>query len=307
METITERFNGREYTIREWPDYWRFVQFVCDEDAIIREGGHSDWGELWSRMPIGDRHRYYNGLSWPDVEAVLTRDGWPEGAAQMRDLGMELEHAIGMEMVSTEPYNHVSGNCVDVAAYLSGAPECMINMEHVQREGAGKVLSILCNLQAHFEVGSLEFMNRGAATMAVIDLLESAGYRLEVWGLSGMSNFTEERVDVVLLKAASEPVDTDRLAFALCNPAFERRAMFAMFDALRPVERANMIRVIDGMARVIGCRLFHSMEYAKRFDLRLLSGLMPQDMDFCTFADARDWAIETLKKQGLEVRPVATA
>src|SRR5262249_20209749 len=73
--------------------------------------------------------------------------------------------------------------------------------------------------------------NRGAAILAAIDPLESAGVRVEV----DLDETIEARRGKVFrrtipLKAADDPVDRDKLAFAICHPSTLRRLIFRLHE-----------------------------------------------------------------------------
>lgn len=292
---------------RFWDDFSELIDVVTDEDRcdemaprmmLIRQ----------SRLPAGvAKGKHFGGESWEDSVQKL-RSGWPEGAEQLRKIGVQIEHGIESDVDTCAPVYDVTGQCVDVGAYLSGAPECMITMEPRTIRGHGGILRILLNLDISNKAKTLHIMNRGAAIMAAIDLIEATQTRIEIYGYTGVGAIRAnmQLVDVIRLKAPEDPLDVDRLSFALCNVNFCRRICMALFEC-RPYElqQKSWTELGKGEVNLLMCNV-SGTEFRSSCDLSLTSPAHP-GTHFDTFADARDWVIYQLRKIGFEVSARAAA
>lgn len=155
---------------------------------------------------------------------TMAREGWNEPRASIDALVENIDSAIIPTMQPAfETYWDVSGGSVDVGAYLSGEPECMIETRLHEIAKPGKVISILVNGFYSAATKESDITTRGAAIVAFIDAVERMQHSAEVWveyPFTGISH-------LVKVKAAGERVDIDVLMFILGNRDAFRRVNFA--------------------------------------------------------------------------------
>jgi hypothetical protein len=203
-------------------DSWE--EFVAA--AEIRSYGGFDSGHS-----KGDSHFY--GTESIAEATSLARKGWPEGAARVQAIRAEIASAINAIVnarVQSIGYD-VCGDYVDVGRYLSGEPECF-GTRTDDPCAAKPVVKVSVNTAVSCGVSQEAIFARGAAILAAIDVIESAGKRVELWAvngaLAGCNKKTHETY--VLVKPADQHLDCDRLAFALCHASTHRRLCFSVFE-----------------------------------------------------------------------------
>lgn len=122
----------------------------------------------------------------------------------------------------------------DVGGFIPNVPRAIIGLPDSMRRkvngtnARGRVVSIAVNPSMSGGLDAGLRVNQGAAIVALIDSLESAGYRVHVT-LDRVQTATRDRGVVRTacdLKQATEPLDVDRLAFWLAHPAALRRMFF---------------------------------------------------------------------------------
>lgn len=227
--TVTKSSSGRKKIVDEFDSVGDFVAYVTDPSKKTRAG-------LECPSVIDGRKDFF----WTETfaEAVqLSQVGWPEGT------GKVVKHREGMDAfvtaaVSAKTRQHgwdLTGDYIDIGRYMTGEPEvfgCEIdNGESLN----GKVVSIRLNASVSGAVKPETICARGVTVLVAVDLLESLGVRCEVyvssgaeaaWSGAGNDPALEHYDFNVLVKRSSEPVDPDRLAFAVAHPAFFRRLGF---------------------------------------------------------------------------------
>lgn len=130
----------------------------------------------------------------------------------------------------------VTGSMVDVGAFLSGEPECMLTTrEDVTR--ARKVVNIVYNVCVSANVDAKTIRLRGLAMMALVDSLESTHrFRVNLYFAcaSGMSRNSDDANGalVVRLLDPSHRYDPQAVGFALTHPCMFRRCCFNYWNTL---------------------------------------------------------------------------
>lgn len=183
--------------------------------------------------------------SWANAtfaEALqLARQGWPAGAEQARRLVPKLSLptvASAAPIVAT--YNDVTGAYVDIGAFVSGEPECMVDFAQDTRQApVVKLVFVGCYSGA---CGRNTIVRRGCAIAALVDSLEARGVRCDVEVQVNVRGTTagdtyEHRVHVTV-KRAEQALDLDALVFAAGHPAFWRHLVKAIQTIAPPLYRA---------------------------------------------------------------------
>lgn len=181
------------------------------------------WGEVYSVK--GD-------AAWTKTRDYahamrLASDGWPEGRSQM-------VAGVSSAPTSARHATHwldVAGAYPMVPAAVAGDPACMVACgEESDPRGIVRLV-----VGGFYSAGNSKksITNRGVALCAVIDAVEATGRRVEVvwavWGKAIRTGGEPYRINVTV-KDASEPLDLDRLAFALAHPSAFRRLMFRQVE-----------------------------------------------------------------------------
>ena len=174
------------------------------------------------------------GTSTFDDAVSLAQAGWAEGAARVAEIRASLnEYVEASKSAACQQFAwDVTGDFVDVGRALSGEPEAFgsYNDYEVGRFGSQRVVRLYANLGVSGSVKSAAIFARGAVVLATVDLLESLGLRVELWAAKGTSRKNEgpaQHQVEVLVKAANQPVDVDRLAFVFCHNSSLRRLFWS--------------------------------------------------------------------------------
>lgn len=206
-------------TVRRFESWSEYVGYV--ESETVKRVGRVGRASMEPKSYAGGE--FFHTGSLPEA-LTMAREGWTEPRAKVDALVENIDSAIIPTMrPAFETYWDVSGGSVDVGAYLSGEPECMIETRLCEIAKPGKVISILVNGFYSAVTKESDITTRGAAIVAFIDAVERMQHSAEVWveyPFAGISH-------LVRVKAAGERVDIDVLMFILGNRDAFRRVNFA--------------------------------------------------------------------------------
>lgn len=312
---ITEEIGvvGQQLRALWYDDYWEFIEHTTDDARIFREGQWKDYSEAQRseprthpaymvRVANNEDHAWAAGMTWRETKKILLCDGWVEGADRMRAIAEGIEGEMGNQMEAKQVCHDVCGQALDVAAYLSGQPECFMDLQQVQRAGAGRVVSIVLNNTSCKDTKSVTYLNRGAALLSLIDILETAGYRCDLTVFCSFcnDNYSHEFVVMIPIKAGNEPANVERIAFALGHPAFTRRAVYNIMDGQPLKYRRTIGRGTKGLSRVGLC-------YPKAAEteggIHILNPIKKDD--FLSFSACKSWITYVLQNQGITILEAA--
>lgn len=204
-------------------------------ESLVRDN------ERWGSAPThGNSSRQTRPDNWAGTstyeEAVnLIQRGWPEGAAKVSKVRASLNRAVESLLAARtqDVVFGVEGEWFDIGRMAEGDPECCGSWEEDGESEKHRIIKIVANICVSAAVSTQAMYARGAACIAAVDLLESLGHRVELWAGIGCDRGVERLDSQVLIKESGQPVDTDRLAYVLCHPAFFRRVYFAHMELHR--------------------------------------------------------------------------
>jgi len=217
------------------------------------------------------------------AEAIdLARHGWTEGATMAKEYSAELHSKLDHPEAIEEWKRTINGGgSIDMAAFNQGRPDCFLNFE--QGEDAERFISIHYNARLSGAVDTAACVRRGVMVAALIDALESNGYRTRftfAFANSAIaSNYTVEVY--VTVKDYSESLDLDKIVFLTAHPAAHRRINWSFKELLPDMERRHL-DVGDGYggpARLTDpadlsfneCNNFHTTDDAAAYIRELLT------------------------------------
>lgn len=119
----------------------------------------------------------------------------------------------------------VSGEILDVGAFVSGEPECF--MRKLNRPEP-KCISITADMSFTWYVDQDYIANRAAAIVALIDELQFAGYAVDFHVQLKIKGLEKSNL-VVDVGIPCRPVDINTVAF-ICSPSFLRRFVFSTLE-----------------------------------------------------------------------------
>lgn len=178
-----------------------------------------------SSMADGRSHHWDLSAGY-DGAVRLAAQGWSEGVKQVDDV-LRVGFKRAQERAPRVVHD-VAGHLPDVGRYLSGDP---LHMIHSGRDkGAGSTMHIIINTVCSAATRAEQFINYGAAIVAMIDELENSGKRVHL-DVASVFNLNR-RIGVFgwTVKQSRDALDIGAVAFAISHPAAFRRLQFAMAE-----------------------------------------------------------------------------
>lgn len=237
-------------TVAKFDSWESFVEAASIVSYSGSCGGHS----------TGDKSFY--GTSSFGEAAKLAREGWQDGVNRVQQIRAKIATAV-QSLVSRRAESigyDVFGEYVDVGRFLTGEPECF-GVRVSDDSSSNRVVRINVNIGVSGSVSHSAIFSRGAVAIAAIDVIESSGVRVEVYGVHGSlkSDGSAIHETHVLLKSANQPLDIDRLVFALCHPSSLRRLCFSIIEkyGLRAdYSRPHDVKTDNGISTRPACRSY---------------------------------------------------
>jgi hypothetical protein len=133
-----------------------------------------------------------------------------------------------------------TGDVPDAGRYAAGEGECMIDTIIRPRKRADRVVTLVVNLCAPSNVKTADMIERGAAVCSLVDLVEGAGVRVEVYAACAITSRQADDMQIsVCVKRAQDSLNLDEVGFALAHPTMFRRLILARLDHLPATARTK--------------------------------------------------------------------
>lgn len=214
------------------------IKYRHDTVTEMMQEAEREWAKTaFSKGTIRSSAMDPNNNSWSGgtykQAEELHGSGWSEGACRVAKVRAELNDAVDQIIAENSSMIafDVEGSWVDAGRIAVGDPECC---GFIENTGSAKVVKIIANICVSSAVNHATMFARGAACCAAVDILESLGHRVELVVAIGMKTFSgDTKKDVqAVIKTSDQPVDSDRIAYTLCHPAFFRRLMFKVMESV---------------------------------------------------------------------------
>lgn len=174
--------------------------------------------------------------SWADV-VQKSAEAWPEGIEMMENIISQLEH---LQLPTPKSHrkrlkwSEDGGDEIDLDRLRSGTAFWRTT---VREEARGQQLvSIFVNIGGSWQMAAKDLMWRGAAAIVLADILENAGYQVELYAVDsvyGAYTNGDGNLKMVRLKEAGSPVDRATLVNAVSGWFF-RTVWFQARYAINP-------------------------------------------------------------------------
>lgn len=157
------------------------------------------------------------------------------GWAEMRQDADAIASGIAADVLKTTPTLRpafqlgFAGSTVDMGRFISGHPQHMVDFTMAASDANERVCVLLVGICVSSGVRPETLVKRGAAIVALIDILAQTGRSVEVW-IEATTKSGKYHAAAVRVKAASESLDLDMLMFAIAHPASFRRNMFGVWE-----------------------------------------------------------------------------
>jgi len=178
-------------------------------------------------------------------DALIDRvtGGWPEGVAQLRRALGAVEVGSHLMRNARKRTRGRQGDELDIhRVYRGDLERAWSTMRPAEKPGAGKAVTIVCNLGAHSGIEAHELFWRGAVSLHLSETLLSRGHPVQILAAIGGHDIARGPVkrkirlhdapkDVelvrgqidhdmsVTLKAYQDPIDHGRIASMVCTGA----------------------------------------------------------------------------------------
>ena len=192
-------------------------------------------------------------------EAIaLGLDGWSEVRPDVEKQLAELESQIAEHVEPAFKAQHgVVGGAVDIARFIQGEPECMIDYVTEPLARMGRVVKVLVNMVFSSYVKTADVVQRGVVAVGLIDTLHKLGVGVEVWIEMPTATDGVDSGDVnsqlVLLHDSGELLDVDNLMFGMCHPSMLRRVGFSCTEQSKWKHAKKVVRSCYGYPNDVEC------------------------------------------------------
>lgn len=279
--------DGRECVVRQ-----EFDSF----GAFVRQAVHGE-----TEMESGDRHSITGSLAFCGTETIeeaerLALNGWPAGLEKIKRFKAKLDENVGENLVEQKLNYDVAGGDWDIGRVLIGEPEAAMVWE--EHETEKRIVHIVLSGGVSCQIGTDIIFRRGAGVCGLVDALEKSGTRCQVTLAFGVDSKCGKTIqNFIRIKDPDAPADIDRIIFALCHASTLRRIAFSLWEQY-PAEVRNEFK-IPGLYGFPG-----DLPPADRGDIYIECARAGQDQWLSDAATTR-WILDSLKKQGVELREVA--
>lgn len=236
----------------------------------------------------------FTGTETYEEALNLAIAGWPEGSARAAEIADSLFDGISQLVERTDLVYDYEGTDFDMGLYLKGEPECWYKFQtHIEEQQGTRQLRLVFNIAASAGVSKETMTAKGATVAALVQLLEFSGYRVEVMLAAGVKSVRGGSFyyDDVLLKAADQPLDIDKLMFAVGHPASLRRLMFSYWESDENQMKENSFSF--GYPEDVPQDMRGDIYIAKSYY---------GEPQWTSTETAKSWVLAQLEKQGIKVR-----
>lgn len=173
-------------------------------------------------------------LSFTGTESLekaisLCRQGYYEDFGSFMDLQQQLRSHLPTVAFQRGLTTDVYGFAPNVPAYLHGSPKAMYR---IVPQPENKFVNLYFNCSYPSTTSYSQIRHRGVCTMALVELLESTGYRvaLHFFSLVAAKSRPLFLYMTTMLKAPGDMMDPVSCYFPICHPSYLRRILFRLIE-----------------------------------------------------------------------------
>lgn len=130
----------------------------------------------------------------------------------------------------------VCGAAVNVPAYLSGRPNCMIQQRTIHRKA--KVLNVIFGNMVPWYIKTDEIINKSILVLQALKDLEKQGVRVNLYVYTGTEKKRDHVETFIKIKDAGQYADFLKMTYFIVNPSFLRRQWFRFCEITPKVGKA---------------------------------------------------------------------
>lgn len=180
----------------------------------VYQGGDPDWRPDW----MGDGVR-----SFRDVELLAVK-GWTDREAQAYAVASSAIETVTREhdVPTFTPVYDVTGAEPDVALFLSGEPECMVEYQLQASPKAGRVITVVAGICVSAGIDTETVIKRGQAIGGLVLALSRIGLTVELWTDVSTDSGGKRGTVKTMVKGANDTLDMARIMYAVAHPSAMR-------------------------------------------------------------------------------------
>ena len=169
---------------------------------------------------------------WEDVQKKL-KEAWEKGIVTMKQFVERLRNTpmpeIKDHMIRTT--FSTEGDEVDFDRLMAGQPAHFRKTERREKSGPTE-MTIVIDTSTPYWVNPDDILWRGAAAIALTQILEEKGYKVELWVINGSNLYREVNVMTACrLKRPQDPLDVSTLINTVSG-WFYRTAIFTLLETI---------------------------------------------------------------------------
>lgn len=199
-------------------------------------GSVAEFAEVAEKHHGEGTRRYkgdFTGTESPREAYKLAREGW---STELEKVIQVAEDAVTKVEQTNDvpawiPRYDVSGGSVDVGVFLTGEPECMVEVPPVRVAKVGKVITLCVSRAYSGTVSAHQVIRQGHVLTALALALQRLGYGFELIldiTISRRRGGEDLVRDRCIVKGVNDQIDPEMLMFALAHPAFLRQLWFGV-------------------------------------------------------------------------------
>lgn len=227
--------NGVAVAEFAWTDLvraWR-GEFVAEQNKALLSK-HQSMYHLGDLGP-----RWYGGLTSPAEADKLAIEGWPEGTAKVQAAMHGLSVPTPESVRRVMQWSDVDGEA-NSDRYLTGDDRFMRRSQRASRRGP-RTITLWAEIGGNWKRSADELVWSAVQACTLTDILESAGYRVElnaVWPLKQLTTTHAPGNTVIAVKEATDHLRIDNVVAMLGHAGLLRTVGFACV-ASQPSEAVN--------------------------------------------------------------------
>lgn len=221
---------------------------ITGDTSIIHLAPGADQVEALGKIgnPLWQRERHsqqegnteFNGTSSYGETVSRLRLGWSEGAKAAKAISqrLEIKQITGqrVKMMSRPSVAPLGGVNFHMANIITGAPCPYVGrLKSKQHVASGKIVKLGVHIGATADVSVSRMEARGAAVVALVDILQTVGKSVDITVCSAARARSDNKaVTLWHVKPAGMRLNLDQLAVALGCASAHRRINFALREHL---------------------------------------------------------------------------
>lgn len=161
----------------------------------------------------------------------LARHGWEDPVMEAFDVADRAVSMVETEVDMAEPVHAVTGAEVDIGAYMSGEPECMVEYPFQKQSNVGNVVTMIADVQCSAGVSNRAVMQRGFVIAGLAMALNRLGHQTDLWVSDEYFARTRPNERVIIrthVKSPNDFIDPARIMFAYAHPGVQRGMGFGL-------------------------------------------------------------------------------